>query len=127
MNNDRFDALWHKFHIIYQVGDLDEMSLKHLGHGVAAILAFDSWLETADYGYPSPYEDWQDKEKHDFLENQWNVIQALIFAEGKQSFIDAIPQFRSHPYLMYIGNYINESWLPYQSAIIKQGLKLRED
>ena len=127
MNKQAFDLIWSKLHLIYQVGDRDEMSWKHLGHGIAAVLAFNDWTQTEDYGYPSSYDLWQDAEAHNYLHQQWTVIQGAILSWGKQEFIDAIPSFRTHPYLMYVGNYINEDWLSYKEAIIKQGLELKED
>jgi hypothetical protein len=37
---------------IWKLGDHDEMSIKHIGHGLAALVAFGDWQKGIDYNLP---------------------------------------------------------------------------
>ena len=37
---------------IWKLGDKDEMSIKHVGHGLAALVAFGDWQRAIDYDRP---------------------------------------------------------------------------
>lgn len=37
---------------IWKLGDKDEQSIKHIGHGLAALVAFGDWQAGIDYNFP---------------------------------------------------------------------------
>lgn len=108
---------------IYDLGDRDEMSAKHLGHGIAAVLAFDNWQESEDYNYPSEYSEWEDyPERIANLDRLWSEIHFSIDEMGYQEFVDSIEWLSALSDFFYVSQYYSTSWLPYRKAIEEKGI-----
>lgn len=106
---------------IFNMGDRDEMSWKHLGHGMAAMLAFEDWRQAVDYQNPGgPFMD-------HVVEAWWNNIAQWIDTIGVQETLDWLPELaRTRSEFLYLNNYVTDTWLPYHDAIVAKGLKIRK-
>lgn len=108
---------------IWALGDRDEMSWKHIGHSVAGILAHGSWESGADYNLPKTK---LSPKQLGYLGICWLEVEFAIDHFGKQNFIDAIPEIANDDWrLMYLGQYLTDSWLGYEQKITEQGLTLK--
>lgn len=52
LDEDKREQLYISLNEIYKLGDRDEMSIKHIGHGLAAQVAFGDWQKGIDYNLP---------------------------------------------------------------------------
>jgi hypothetical protein len=52
MQNNNTATLKALLNEIWKLGDHDEMSIKHIGHGLAALVAFGDWQRAIDYDRP---------------------------------------------------------------------------
>jgi hypothetical protein len=101
---------------IWALGDRDEMSWKHIGHSTA-------WELGADYNLPKTK---LSPKQLGYLGICWLEIEFAIDHFGKQNFIDAIPEIADgDSRLIYLGQYLTDSWLGYQQPIVAQGLTLK--
>jgi len=106
---------------IFQMGDRDEMSWKHLGHGVAALLAFGDWRQAVDYTVPG------DPVNEERLASWWELIRKHVEKIGEQAVLDWLPKLElTRGEFLYLNNYITTSWLPYYEEIVAKGLFPRE-
>ena len=113
---------------IYDLGDRDECSWKHVGHGVASILAFDTWTELIDYTVPNDdgsFEDDEDLNRE--LRYLWHSVEADIEEFGVQKFVDRTYLLSNFLKFLYVDTYYKESWLPYRKAIEAKGIKIKGD
>ena len=100
---------------IFYLGDEDECSWKHLGHSLAAIIAFGDYRKAIDYTMPNDSEEFTDIEE---VEQLWREIELEIKAIGPQVFLDNLQELREYRNeFCYLDVYISETWLPYNAAI----------
>lgn len=110
---------------IFEMGDRDECSWKHLGHAYAATLAFDDWEQAADYVEP-----WGFGPRGDYkaLSNAWRTIKYLVHQIGKPEAVAlAYELAQEDSRLFCLANYIGQTWLPYNEALVKQGVIKEEN
>lgn len=114
--NQSLDAIWRR-------GDRDEMSIKHIGHALAALIAFGDWKQGADYRYPIDYgeHDWTElqfknayRNLDEFLERKWARIVQYLEEWGRDKFLEALEEsnFGFHAF-----SYLEASYLPYSKAV----------
>jgi len=106
---------------IWRQGDQDEMSIKHIGHALAAMVAHNDWRKGDDYNYPDYkewssskfQEDWQ-KKMDEFLELKWGKVKVIQDKVGATEFISVIgeTQFGYHAL-----SYLNSDWLSYYDKL----------
>jgi hypothetical protein len=60
---------------IWKLGDKDEMSIKHIGHGLAALVAFGDWQKGIDYNLP---RERMTKPKLNLLISYWLNVAELL-------------------------------------------------
>jgi hypothetical protein len=110
---------------IFDLGDNDEMSWKHVGHGVAALLAFDNWREAVDYSLPDEVLFPPAEQK---LEALWDCVADIMKKQGKQWVLDVLPLLAERNWkLMYCNSYVQSEWLGYLTPIEKQNLEVRKE
>ena len=105
--NQSLDAIWRR-------GDRDEMSIKHIGPGLAALVAFGDWRKGEDYEYPIYYgaEGWSDlqvknayRNLDDLLDQKWGRIAQYLDDWGKDKFLEVLEQSKfSFHALWYLDN-----------------------
>lgn len=96
---------------IWRAGDRDEMSIKHIGHALAAIIAFDDWTKGDDYEMPNYLEDKAaQKRLAEFITPIWEQIQEMKNAVGREDFIKVVEQSKFGFYPM---SYLEMEWLSY--------------
>lgn len=112
---------------IFDLGDQDEMSWKHVGHGIAALLATDNWREAIDYSLPDEESNLSPHQKKK-LNALWDCVADIMNKQGKQWVIDVLPLLASRNWkLMYADNYIACTWMGYRELIEKQNLEIKGD
>ena len=105
---------------IFDLGDRDEMSWKHIGHGCAALLATDNWRECVDYRRP---DERLTPEEYTKLDALWFMVADIMKKQGKQWFINSLlilSKYNSK--LMYADTYLRSTWMGYRPMIEKQNL-----
>jgi hypothetical protein len=108
---------------IFDLGDRDEMSWKHIGHGCAALLATDNWRECLDYRRSAERLTPEEYTKLDAL---WFQVADIMNKKGKQWFIDTLGILSDHNgKLLYADTYISETWMGYRAMIEKQNLTVK--
>lgn len=106
---------------IFRMGDQDEMSWKHLGHGMAAALAYGDWQRAVDYTRPDESTNWNN------LGTKWAIIQENIKTIGEQEVLDWLPFLElTRGEFLYLNNYTIDSWLPYHGELVARGLNPRK-
>ena len=69
------DALKTLLEQIWALGDKDEMSIKHIGHGLAALTTYGTWKAALDYELPDM--DMTDKKLKKLSEN-WEQVKQIL-------------------------------------------------
>lgn len=101
---------------IYKMGDRDECSLKHIGHGMAALLAFDDWKQAVDYERPTDREFFRAEEVK--LDALWACVKKIVRQVGIQSILTALPRLASeYNELLYINNYLEFEAYTYREQL----------
>jgi hypothetical protein len=101
---------------IYKMGDRDECSLKHIGHGMAALLAFDDWKQAVDYERPTDREFFRAEEVK--LDALWACVKKIVRQVGIQSILTALPRLASeYNELLYINNYLEFEHYTYREQL----------
>ena len=101
---------------IYKMGDRDECSLKHIGHGMAALLAFDDWKQAVDYERPTDREFFRAEEVK--LDALWACVKKIVRQVGIQSILTALPRLASeYNELLYINNYLEFEHYTYRKQL----------
>lgn len=100
---------------IWRVGDKDEMSIKHIGHGLAALSAHGDWTKGDDYNLP----DWDDNEGNiEALRNKitplWEAVEQMKNELGTDDFIEVVRQSK---FSFYPLEYLTDEWLSYAKAM----------
>lgn len=113
---------------IFDLGDRDECSWKHLGHGVASILAFGTWEELIDYTVPNDDGSFdEDEALRKELKRLWLGVELEIETLGVQEFVDRSSFLGNYFKFMYVDKFYKESWLPYREAIEAKGIKVGKE
>jgi hypothetical protein len=76
LSAEKTETLQELLNEIWKLGDRDEMSIKHIGHGLAAFVAFGEWYHAIDYDRPH-YK--MTKKKEETLAQLWGNVQGLLF------------------------------------------------
>lgn len=106
---------------IWRRGDQDEMSIKHIGHGLAALIAHNDWRKGDDYNYPDfldsdsePAIHYWKKAMDKFLELKWGKVVTIKDKVGDLEFMNVLAetQFSYHAF-----SYLNSDWLSYYNAL----------
>lgn len=110
---------------IWNLGDRDEMSWKHVGHGSASLLAFGTWRECLDYRRPNER---LTPEEYTKLNALWFMVKDTVDKNGKQWFIDTLATLSEvDARMMYADTYLKCSWMGYRQLIERQNLVVGED
>lgn len=91
---------------IWKLGDRDEMSIKHIGHGLAAYVATGDSGNRADY--ETPDIDMTDK-KLKKLESHWKEVEGFLSGVSRE---ECISVFRYLPIAVYGSIYLDETIWP---------------
>jgi hypothetical protein len=104
---------------IWDLGDRDEQSWKHVGHGIAALLAHDNWKEAVDYNEPK-YE--MTREELVKLDALWACIYKIVKLAGKQKVLNTLPDLANEDSrFMYVNTYLDYDWLGYTRVLEEDG------
>ena len=90
---------------IYCQGDMDECSIKHLGHGLASLITYDTWRQTLDYDYP-----WGGIEIPVLIakiSEEWEEVTKIMNAMGKEAFYNTVITLPAADYLEF---YLSGNW-----------------
>lgn len=97
---------------IFDLGDCDEMSWKHIGHGCAALLAFKDWREAVDYGLPDVDLTPPQLQKLDAL---WFQVADILKKKGAEWFRSTLSVLANYNWkLMYADTYLDDEWMGYK-------------
>lgn len=122
MNKEQYN-LQQKLDPIWRMGDRDEMSIKHIGHALAALVAFGDWRKGADYEYPIYYGDngWTElqlknayRNLNERLDTRWAKVAALREQWGADKFRE---NAAATNYGFLMESYLESSWLGYAEAV----------
>lgn len=95
---------------IWRLGDKDEMSIKHIGHGLAALIAHGNWQLGDDYSLP----DWENTEQLKArITPLWEQVSQLKDQLGPE-FLDLV---RVSKFSYYPLKYLEAEWLSYKDAL----------
>lgn len=101
---------------IYKMGDRDECSLKHIGHGMAALLAFDDWTQAIDYNRPTDGQFFRAEEVK--LDALWACVKKIVRQAGIQSTLSALPRLATeYNELSYINHYLELEHYTYRKQL----------
>ena len=106
---------------IWRRGDQDEMSIKHIGHALAAMVAHNDWRKGDDYNYPDfldsdsePAIHYWKKAMDKFLELKWGKVKVIQDKVGATEFISVIQETQ---FSFYPLSYLDDDWLSYKKAL----------
>ena len=86
---------------IWRRGDQDEMSIKHIGHGLAALIAYGDWRKGEDYEWPIYYgaNGWTDLQVENAYRNldqiisvKWARVAKYLEDWGKDKFVQVLEE-----------------------------------
>jgi hypothetical protein len=100
----RLDEIWLLGTIlekIWRLGDHDEMSIKHIGHGLAALVSGKDWQDALDYDLPN--EEITDKQLEK-LKAYWLDVKQLIHGVTRAELIGV---FKYLPIAVYGAVYLD--------------------
>lgn len=105
---------------IWSMGDKDEMSIKHIGHALAAMIAHNDWRKGDDYTYPDcilTADDKWDKEATEALLKEvavyWDKVTEFQSEWGEDEFRQIV---FSSKFSFYPKSYLESSWLSYANS-----------
>ena len=75
------DALKTLLEKIWALGDKDEMSIKHIGHGLAALATWGDWEDGLDY--PMPDMDMTDRQL-EYLSEYWQQVKEFLHGVSRE-------------------------------------------
>jgi hypothetical protein len=108
---------------IWRAGDKDEMSIKHIGHALAALIAHNDWASGDDYQTPDAYFDKDgnlDLEKMGSLLQKikayWLEVQQMKDELGLTNFVEIV---KSSKFGYYPIDYLETDWLSYKAQYDK--------
>lgn len=101
---------------IFEMGDRDECSWKHLGHGYAAVLAFGDYIHAEDY--LDPFGEIRPEADYRKLDEYWaGVAMAIDGLSTKEKIALGARLQNSDGRFMALTNYIDNEFLTYKNAI----------
>jgi hypothetical protein len=100
------DALKTLLEQIWALGDRDEISIKHIGHGLAAYVATGDSGNRADY--ETPDIDMTDK-KLKKLESLWKQVEEFLYGVSRE---ECLAVFEYLPIAVYGAIYLDETIWP---------------
>lgn len=104
---------------IYDMGDQDEMSWKHLGHGIGALLSDHDWKSAEDYNHPDVD---LTREQLMKLDACWACIWKIIKREGKQKVLNTLPDLaKKDNRFLYLNHYVQSELSPYRAILEDDG------
>ena len=96
---------------VWRAGDRDEMSIKHIGHALAALITYDDWTKGDDYTMPNYLDN---EEAMTALRNKisaiWQQIQEMKNEIGREDFTRVVEESKFGFYPM---SYLESDWLSY--------------
>ena len=95
------DALKTLLEKIWALGDRDEMSIKHIGHGLAALVSGRDWQDALDYDLPN--EEITDKQLQK-LKAYWLEVKQLLHGVTRA---ECIGVFKYLPIAVYGAIYLD--------------------
>ena len=108
---------------IWRRGDQDEMSIKHIGHGLAALIAHGDWRKADDYNRPQYYGDrgWTPLQEENAYRNldriisvKWDRVAKYLDDWGKDKFLEVLEE---SSFGFYALSYLEASYLSYSKAV----------
>lgn len=109
---------------IWTLGDHDEMSWKHLGHSMAALLSKGDWKAGEDYNLPDINLNHYQLVKLDAL---WACVNKVIKLAGKQKVLNTLPDLAREGWFLYINTYLEDDFMPYKELLEKDGYQIRKE
>ena len=94
------DALNTLLNNIWKLGDKDEMSIKHIGHGLAALATYGTWKAALDYDLPDM--DMTDKQLEK-LSKYWQQVKEFLHGVSRDELISV---FEYLPISVYAAVYL---------------------
>ena len=107
---------------IWRRGDQDEMSSKHIGHGLAALVALGDWRKAADYALPEYYGDrgWTELQVQNAYRNldqiisvKWSRVARYLEDWGRDKFLDVLQE---SDFGFHALSYLEADYLPYKQV-----------
>ena len=95
------DAIKTLLEQIWALGDKDEMSIKHIGHGLAALTCWGDWQDGLDYDLPDM--EMTDKQL-ETLGELWQGVKELIHGVSRE---ELIAVFQYVPIAVYGAIYLD--------------------
>lgn len=94
------DALKTLLEKIWALGDKDEMSIKHIGHGLAALATYGTWQAALDYDLPDM--DMTDKQLEK-LNKYWQQVKQFLHGVSRDELMSV---FQYLPIAVYGAVYL---------------------
>ena len=101
MRLEDIDTLRTLLEKIWALGDRDEMSIKHIGHGLAALVTWKDWRDGLDY--PLPEMDMTD-EQLEKLAAHWIGVKELLHGVSLE---ECLLVFKYLPIASYGAHYLD--------------------
>ena len=107
---------------IWRRGDRDEMSIKHIGHGLAALIAYGDWRKGEDYQWPIYYgaNGWTDLQVQNAYKNldqiisvKWARVAKYLEDWGRDKFLETLQESN---FGFYALSYLEADYLPYKQV-----------
>jgi len=95
------DALKTLLEKIWALGDKDEMSIKHIGHGLAALATWGDWEDGLDY--PMPDMDMTDRQL-EALSEYWQQVKEFLHGVSREELVSV---FEYVPIAVYGALYLD--------------------
>jgi hypothetical protein len=94
------DAIKTDLEEIWALGDKDEMSIKHIGHGLAALITWGDWEDGLDYSLPDMD---MTEEKLEKLAELWEGIKKWLHGVSRE---ECLAVFKYLPIAVYGAVYL---------------------
>lgn len=78
------DALNTLLQKIWRLGDRDEMSIKHIGHGLAALSTYGTWKAALDYEVPDME---MTEKKLEKLAEYWQQVKEFLHGVSREELV----------------------------------------
>ena len=101
MRMEDIDTLKTLLDKIWRLGDRDEMSIKHIGHGLAALVTWQDWRDGLDYDLPGM--DLTDKQLEQ-LDKYWQGVAELLHGVSRE---ECVSVFAYLPIAIYGAHYLD--------------------
>ena len=95
------DALNTLLKNIWKLGDRDEMSIKHIGHGLAALATWGDWEDGLDYSLPDME---MTEKKLEKLANYWQQVKEFLHGVSREELVSV---FQYLPIAVYGALYLD--------------------